>query len=98
MSTQAPLPTPVHNSAAKRFEIHVDGHVGVIDYRGDGDQLVLPHVGVPPALEGRGIAGSLTRAALDWARDSGMRVVPVCPYVVAWLKRHPEYADLIAAD
>ena len=97
MSTPEALPVTVHNAAANRFEIHVDGYVGVIDYRRDGNQLILPHVGVPPTLEGRGIAGILTRDTLDWARESGMTVVPVCPYVVAWVQRHPEYADLIAA-
>ena len=84
-----------HNPDQHRFETSVDNLLCVIDYRLDGKNLTLPHVGVAKALEGRGIAGELTRTALDWARAENYRVIPVCPYVQAWIRRHPEYQDLV---
>jgi len=90
-------PLVVRRDAVSRFEVELEGLVSVIDYRVEGQRLLLPSVRVPPALEGRGIAAALTRAALDWAREQSMTVVPICPYVVAWLKRHPEYNDVLTA-
>lgn len=84
-----------HNREQYRFETTIDNLLCVIDYRLDGNNLTLPHVGVAQALEGRGIAGELTQTALDWARAESYRVIPVCPYVQAWLKRHPDYQDLL---
>jgi predicted GNAT family acetyltransferase len=84
-----------HNQSRQRFEVELENLLSVIDYELDGKNLILPHVGVPQPLEGRGIAGELTRTALDWARTKNYRVIPVCPYVQAWLKRHPDYQDLL---
>jgi predicted GNAT family acetyltransferase len=84
------------NQDHQRFEVELENLLCVIDYQLNGKVLTLPHVGVPEPLEGRGIAGELTRAALDWARTEKYRVIPVCPYVQAWLRRHPEYQDLIS--
>ena len=50
----------------------------------------------PPAIEGHGVGSKLVRGALDAARDQGLRVVPQCPFVAAYIKRHPEYEDLLA--
>jgi predicted GNAT family acetyltransferase len=85
-----------HNAAIGRFETTVEGHVCIIDYRCEGNAVYLTHVGVPPPVENRGIAGSLTQAALEWARDEDLQVVPICPYVVAWIRRHPEYRPLLS--
>ena len=81
----------VHNAALGRFETTVEGNLCVIDYRREGETVFFTHVGVPPPVENRGIAGFLTQAALDWARAEGLQAVPICPYVVAWIRRHPEY-------
>jgi hypothetical protein len=89
--------TVVHRRAESRFEATLDGHRGVLHYqRNDAPApgLRIPSVVVDPAIEGRGVAGALTRAALDWARASGLRVEPLCPYVAAWMRRHPDYDDL----
>lgn len=83
------------NVEQQRFETHVDGHLCVLDYRMLDGALNIDHVGVPPPVEGRGIAGALTEAALQSARRGKLRVVPICPYAIAWLRRHPEYAGLI---
>lgn len=86
----------IDNTAARRFETTVDGQLCVLDYRLRGEVLALDHAGVPAAVGGRGIAGALTRFALDSARARGLRVEPNCAYVAAWIGRHPEYAGLVA--
>ncbi|GAB3737544.1 GNAT family N-acetyltransferase [Silanimonas algicola] len=86
----------IHRPERERFEAQLDGHGGVLRYllrRGEGRPvMVIPSVVVDPAIEGRGVAGALTRAALEWARTEDVRVDPLCPYVEAWLCRHPEFA------
>jgi hypothetical protein len=85
-----------NNQSRQRFETLVDDLLCVIDYELHDTNLSLTHVLVPKPLEGRGIAGELTRAALDWARTENYRVIPVCPYVQAWLRRRPDYQDLLS--
>ncbi len=89
-------PTITHNVAQHRFEARIEGTLAHCDYRLDGTVLQLIHTEVPAALEGRGIAARLVAAALAWARAEGLSVVPVCSYVRAYMRRHPETADLIA--
>ena len=89
--------TVVDNVAAQRFEATVDGQLCVLEYRIDGNSMVLRHTEGPAALSGRGIAAALTKYAMDSARERGMDVVPKCAYAAAWIKRHPEYADLMRA-
>ena len=84
-----------HHQNQQRFETRIENLLCIIDYELEGENLSLTHVGVPKPLEGRGIAGQLTQAALDWARTESYRVIPVCPYVQTWLRRHPEYQDLV---
>jgi predicted GNAT family acetyltransferase len=80
----------------RRYEVQVDGELaGFADYQVTADVMVLPHVEVLPRLEGRGLGGTLARAALDDARRRGLRVRPLCPFVRAWIARHPDYADLV---
>jgi predicted GNAT family acetyltransferase len=86
----------VHNAGAHRFEAHVDGSLARCEYRRVGNVMQVHHTEVPAALEGRGIAGQLVRATLDHAKASGLRVAPYCSYVRSWMKRHPEYQDLLA--
>jgi len=82
------------NDAQHRFEATVDGHVGVLVYSESGDRVTLIHTEVPPELRGRGIADALARVALDDARRRSLYVRPLCPFVQAFMKRHPEYTDL----
>jgi hypothetical protein len=87
-----------HRDVDGCFEARLDGHRGVLRYARrelEGRALlVIPSVVVDRPIEGRGVAGALTRAALEWARAEGWRVAPVCPYVDAWMRRHPEFAGL----
>ena len=66
-------------------------------YRKEGDgPMVITHTGVPPEYEGRGIASRLVNKAIADAREQGFKITPVCSYVVAQFRRHPEWADLLA--
>ena len=85
-----------HDATAQRFETHVEGHVAVVDYTLEGGIMTITHTGVPEAIGGRGVASELVRVALDHARASGWRVHPQCPYAAVWIRRHPDYADLVA--
>ncbi|MEJ2513817.1 MAG: GNAT family N-acetyltransferase [Gammaproteobacteria bacterium] len=79
-----------HVPDSSRFEATVDGSTGVLDYRVDGRTVYMNYVGVPPEIGGRGVAGALTSAAVAWAREEGLAVEARCPYVAAWMRRHPE--------
>ena len=84
---------------AHRYELR-DGDevIGFIVHRLSGDVITLVHTEVDPAHAGQGHAATLARGALDDARSRGLTVVPSCPYVAAYIAKHPEYADLVAAS
>lgn len=89
-------PPEIHHQAVRQsFVTVVDGIEGVLDYRIDGDFMVITHVTVPDEIGGRGIAGRLTRAAFEQARADGLHVRPSCPYAAAWVERHPEFSQLL---
>ena len=90
-----PLPI-VHNLAQHRFEAVVPEGLCRADYRRVGDTLHLVHTEVPRDLEGRGIAGLLVQATLDHAAANGLHVIPMCSYVRAYMRRHPETHHLLA--
>ena len=85
-----------HNAAARRFEATVDRLLCRCDYRMHGNTIMLVHTEVPPQLEGRGLASMLVRAAFDHAKQNGMDVLPVCSFVAAWARRHPDVETLLA--
>jgi len=94
--TDGQAATKVYNNEAhSRFEIRVGGQAAFIHYRRDQVRIVFIHTEVPPALEGQGIASRLARAALDFARENHLKVVPLCPFVSSYIRRHPEYEPLI---
>ncbi|MFJ1302175.1 GNAT family N-acetyltransferase [Pseudomonadota bacterium AL_CKDN230030165-1A_HGKHYDSX7] len=84
-----------HDLARQRFETHVDGHACELDYQVRNQVMAILHTGVPPAVGGRGIAAQLTQTALDYARSQGLHVQPLCSYAAAYIRRHPQYADLV---
>ncbi len=87
-------PAARDNAAKRRFEIEIDGHLALADYRIADGVMDLYHTESPPALAGRGVASALIEAALRAARTQGLRVRPTCSFVATFLKRHPEFADL----
>jgi len=84
------------NEAAHQFEARVQGHLARLVYYRTGNFVVLAHTEVPDAISRRGIGSRLVRAALDDARARQLRVVPRCPFVDAYIERHPEYRALVA--
>ncbi len=84
------------NAARSRFELVEQGEVAFADYRRDSARLVIPHVETPAALRGHGVAARLMEGVVAHARAEGLKIVPVCSYAQAWLKRHREHADIIA--
>jgi uncharacterized protein len=90
--------TITNNEEAQRFEAQVDGLRALLTYRRFPGRIVLNHTEVPEPLEGKGLAAKLARAALDFARANQLRVVSLCPYVSAFLRKHAEYHDLVSAN
>jgi uncharacterized protein len=89
--------TVADNPAQNRYEARVGGHLAVVTYALESGRIIFLHTEVPPELEGHGIAGVMVRFALEDARARGLAVIPRCPYVRAYIRRHPEYANLLPA-
>jgi uncharacterized protein len=90
--------TVVRDDAKHRYEARLDGQVaGFAAFRVKPDQIVMWHTEVDPAFEGRGIGSALARGALDDIRARGEKVVVQCPFIAAYVKRHPEYEDILVA-
>ena len=87
----------IDNPSELRYELwSADTLVGMIRYTRDGDVLTLVHTEVEPAFEGGGLGATLVAGALDDVRARGKRIRPFCPFVAAYIRSHPEYADLVA--
>jgi predicted GNAT family acetyltransferase len=85
------------NPDEHRYEAIVGDEVaGYLTYRAGSGAVVLVHTEVNAAFEGHGIGGRLAAAALEDARARGFKIQPLCPFVVAYLKRHPEFSDVVA--
>ncbi|MEU3856384.1 GNAT family N-acetyltransferase [Streptomyces sp. NPDC028722] len=95
MSQPSIAPVVERVDTRKRYEILVDGkRAGLTAYRDRGEQRVFFHTEVDDAFAGQGLASRLVQEALTDVRKSGKRIVPVCPYVAAFLERHDEFADI----
>jgi predicted GNAT family acetyltransferase len=84
------------NSLKSRYELDVDGHIAFVDYRLRPDKIVLVHTEVPAELGGRGIGSKLAKGTLDAVRARGLKAEIRCDFLAAYVKKHPEYADLLA--
>ena len=91
------LVTVTHNEADGRFEATLDGVTAFTEYTLARGVMVFTHTEVPPAFEGQGVASKLIRAALERARSEGLAVWPVCPFVRSYIRRHPEFQDLVSS-
>ena len=83
------------NAARHRFELAEAGEVAFADYRREAGRLVIPHVEAPASLRGTGAAGRLMEGVLAIARDQGLKVLPLCSYAAAYIRRHAEHQDLL---
>ena len=90
-------PRVEHDAAGSRFVAPLDEGEGVLAYQKVGARtLDLQHTLVPEPARGAGVGEALVRAALDYARAHDMTIVPTCPFVAAWVKRHPADQRLVA--
>ena len=90
------MPAITDNKDLKRFELEVDGSVVFADYSLDCNHLRIHYVEAPPQLRGTGAAGQLMAGIAELARDKGWRIIPICGYAAAWMRRHDEYHSLLA--
>ena len=79
------------DSDTRRFVYRDEQGTGELRYNIVGSQIILEHTEVDPKLRGKGVAGALAKTALDYARANKLTVIPVCPFVISFLARHPEY-------
>jgi predicted GNAT family acetyltransferase len=86
-----------HDPAAGQFEIRTGQGTALLRYVHAGPDLDLRHTEVPDQLEGHGYGSALAEAALDFAKAEGLKVIPSCPFVAAYVEKHPEHASLIAS-
>jgi predicted GNAT family acetyltransferase len=84
-----------NNTDAERFEVQLGDQIGLIKYRKSGKDYLLVHTEVPPEYEGQGIADRLAHVALETIKAEGARIVPICPFIQSYLRRHKEYASLV---
>lgn len=82
----------------RRYELDIDGALAFIDYRRSGRTVEMTHAEVPVELRGGGIGSEMARGALLLVRERGERVIPLCPFVAAYMRRHPEFDDLLAGQ
>ena len=87
-----------NNENAQRWEAHLDQHLAVAEYRRRSGTLFFIHTEVPRELEGQGVASRLMQKALDDARTQHLAVVPFCPFVASYIRRHPDYRDLMEGE
>jgi hypothetical protein len=91
------MPCPIHdNTALSRFELDAGGVTAFMNYRLAGKVMTLDHTETPMPARGRGIASQLVEGVLAIARARGLKVVPRCPFVSAYLAKHPEFRELVA--
>ena len=89
----------VDNEARHRFELRVDGELAAFsEYNLLKTGMLFTHTEVLPAFEGRGIGSAMARHALDEVRRRSQLAIPVCPFIAAFLRKHPEYQDLVSPE
>jgi predicted GNAT family acetyltransferase len=82
------------NPAESRFETWIEGRLSKLEYLEDNESIVMTHVGVHPDDRGQGVAAKLAEVALEYARGKGLRVIPMCSYIAAYIRRNPQHAGL----
>lgn len=88
----------VNNEAAGRFDLEIEGHRASIYYERHTGSIAFLRTYVHPELSGKGVGSRMAQAALDYARDEGLSVVPHCRFVSSYIRRHPEYQDLVVPE
>lgn len=84
------------NEKARRFEWEVDGKVAYTEYILTLNRIVFSHTEVPVGLEGRGIGSGLAKHVLNYAKENNLAIVPLCPFVAGYIRKHPEFKEMLA--
>lgn len=84
-----------NNEAGNRYELEYENHVAVVEYKLMPGKIYFTHTEVPEELEGKGIGSALARFVLNDARQRQLQVIPLCPFINAYIEKHPEYQDLL---
>jgi hypothetical protein len=87
--------TVLHQIEKKRFAVDLDQGQAYTAYMIVGEKIIFTHTEVPVGYEGLGIGAALAKTALDYARENKLKVMPICPYIGGYIKKHPEYKDLL---
>ncbi|HEX9929294.1 MAG TPA: GNAT family N-acetyltransferase [Pyrinomonadaceae bacterium] len=85
----------IDNKEKERFEIDLDGKTALIDYSEQNGVVAMTHTEVPQEFEGKGVGSKLVKGALDLVKNENKRIRPLCTFVAAYIKRHPEYESLV---
>jgi predicted GNAT family acetyltransferase len=86
------------NEATHRFEAKLGDATAFTEYQFRDGVMILPHTEVPEAFAGHGVGGRLAQAALGYAREHGLKVIPTCPFIRGYISKHPEWADLVKPE
>lgn len=86
----------INNTDRKRFELQIEDKTAFIEYIRTTDKLFLTHTEVPKELEGQGIGSKMVVHAFNFIKADNLKLVPLCPFVAAYLKRHPEWKNILA--
>ena len=86
-----------HNRHQHRFEMKTDGKLSIVGYQPvDDETLALVHTEVDPSLEGQGVGSHLVTGVLEYIERNNLKIVPLCPFVTVYLKRHPEWNRVVS--
>ncbi len=86
----------VKNEDKKRFEIEIDGRYAFIDYKEPGNDIALVHTETDPELKGKGAASAVVEKTLQFLDDNDITLLPFCPFVFAYIKKHPEWKRIVS--
>ena len=86
----------IDNEENKQYEFHIDSDLARIEYIKAQGKIFLTHTEVPAKFEGKGIGSALVKQVLDDIQQKGLSLVPLCPFVAAYINRHPEYNALLS--
>ena len=86
----------IHNKEKKQFEMQLGDQIAMVKYILGSSEIIFTHTEVPEEFEGHGIASKIAKVAVEYSKAQGMRIRPLCPYMSAYIKRHPEYQSITA--
>lgn len=86
-----------HLPNERKFVTEQDQHKAYVEYLSVTKRIIFTHTEVPVALEGKGIGSALAKYVLEYAKEQGLVVMPLCPFIAAYIRKHPEYKELVMA-